>query len=269
MAFHYCERHRDEYVTDGFTVLRGVIPASLLTDLRREAEKAREIARGKQGPQTQRLQPVYAYDELNHQPFRDFLTLPGMAATVEGILGKGHGPTQIMGILLEPEHEAWCTHWHRDWGYNVPDLDMNAFFEAARNLTMFNQLNGALYDDHSLWVVPGSHNREDTAEERAVFPVVPPPGPTLTAGMSAEERERACLEYARSMPGATQVVLCAGDVAFYRACCWHIGNYVPYARRATLHDGYYGPEDYAWRENVPKMQAAVRAAREAQSASSP
>jgi hypothetical protein len=243
MAFHYCERHRDEYVTDGFTVLRGVIPASLLTDLRREAEKAREIARGKQGPQTQRLQPVYAYDELNHQPFRDFLTLPGMAATVEGILGKGHGPTQIMGILLEPEHEAWCTHWHRDWGYNVPDLDMNAFFEAARNLTMFNQLNGALYDDHSLWVVPGSHNREDTAEERAVFPVVPPPGPTLTAGMSAEERERACR--------------------------WHIGNYVPYARRATLHDGYYGPEDYAWRENVPKMQAAVRAAREAQSASSP
>jgi hypothetical protein len=69
-----------------------------------------------------------------------------------------------------------------------------------------------------------------------------------------------CLEYARRMPGATQVVLCAGDVAFYRACGWHIGNYVPYVRRATLHDGYYGPEDWAWRERADKMRAAAKEA---------
>jgi hypothetical protein len=55
--------------------------------------------------------------------------------------------------------------------------------------------------------------------------------------MTPEERELACREYARSMPGAVEVVLGAGDVAFYRAGGWHLGNYVPYARRATLHDG--------------------------------
>ena len=29
----------------------------------------------------------------------------------------------------------------------------------------FNQINCALYDDHCLWVVPGSHSRGDTAAE--------------------------------------------------------------------------------------------------------
>jgi hypothetical protein len=260
MAFQFSERHRDEYFTDGLTVLRGVIPASLLTDLRREAEKARVIAHRQSGPQAQRLQPVYKYEELDPHPFRDFLNLPGMRATVEGILGSDHQPTDIMGVLLEPEERAWCTHWHRDWGYNIPGIDLDVFFREIRNLRLFNQLNGALYDDHSLWVVPGSHNRDDTAEERAAFPIVPPPGPTLTDAMTPEEREMACLEYARRMPGATQVVLCAGDVAFYRACGWHIGCYVPYVRRATLHDGYYGPEDWAWRESANKMVAAAKEA---------
>ena len=128
----------------------------------------------------------------------------------------------------------------------------------SRISAMHNQLNGALYDDHSLWVVPGSHNREDTAEERAAFPIVPPPGPALTDAMTPTERERACLEYSRKMPGAIPVVLFAGDVAFYRACQWHIGNYVPYTKRATLHDGFYGPADQEWRATVRRWQAEAR-----------
>ena len=55
--FAYSDLHRDEYYDAGLTVLRRVIPASLLTDLRREAQKAREMARALRGPQTQRLQP--------------------------------------------------------------------------------------------------------------------------------------------------------------------------------------------------------------------
>ena len=75
------------------------------------------------------------------------------------------------------------------------------------------------------------------------------------------ERELACLAYTRRMPGAVQVPLAAGDVAFYRAVGWHIGNYVPYIKRATLHDGFYGPDDRAWKANVP--MAAKKAAAEA------
>jgi hypothetical protein len=259
MTFRYSERHRDEYYGDGLTVLRDLIPASLLADLRRETDTAREIARRKFGPQCQRLQPVYAYPELDARRFRDFLELPGLRATVENILGADHRPSDILGVLFEPAETAWATHWHRDWGYNVPGIDVDAFFHAAIHKPgMFNQLNAALYADASLWVVPGSHDRMDTPEEQAVFGGVPPPGPLLDDAMSPEERELACLQYTRRMPGAVQVALGAGDVAFYRAVGWHIGSYLPYNKRATLHDGFYGPDDLAWKANVP--MAATTAA---------
>jgi ectoine hydroxylase-related dioxygenase (phytanoyl-CoA dioxygenase family) len=125
-------------------------------------------------------------------------------------------------------------------------------------MLMFNQLNAALYDDHSLWVVPYSHGREDSTAERDIFPKVPPPGPSLTSTMTHAERESACLVYTRKMPGAVPVQLFAGDVAFYRACQWHIGNYVPYVKRATLHDGFYGPADLQWQETVREWQAEAR-----------
>jgi hypothetical protein len=257
MPFQYSERHREEYLADGLTVLRGLIPAPLLADLRREAEKAREIARREGGPQTQRLQPVYAHASLDARPFREFLDLPGLRETVEKILGPDRQPSNNMGILLEPAESPWCTNWHRDWGHHVAGLDMDMFFEAARNLGMFNQLNAALYGDASLWVVPGSHHREDTDAERDRFPRTPAPGPALRDGMTAEERELACREYARSMPGAVEVVLGAGDVAFYRAGGWHLGNYVPYTRRATLHDGFYGADDLAWHQKMREHRAAA------------
>lgn len=253
MTFRYTERNQEEYHSLGLTVLRGAIPAALLSDLRRQADAAREIARREGGPQAQRLQPVYRYPDLDPRPFRDFLALPELRRTVEAVLGPGHAESDIMGILFEPRETAWATPWHRDWGYNVPGIDLDAFFDAALHRPgMFNQLNAALYEDHSLWVVPGSHRRLDTEAERGAFDGgVPPPGAELPPGMSPVERELACLEYTRSMPGAVQVALGAGDVAFYRAVGWHTGNYVPYTRRATLHDGFYGPEDRAWQANVP------------------
>ena len=265
MAFRFTERHREEYLTNGVTILRGLIPAPLLSALRREADKGRALARAQQGPQVQRIQPVYAYAELDHRPFREFLALPELRACVEATLGRDHGPSEIMGILLEPRDAAWCTNWHRDW-LNVPGLDIDAFNQVRDNLRMFNQLNGALYDDHSLWVVPGSHHRADSEAEATVFPTVPPAPPEFPAHCSAVERELACTHYVRRMPGAVPVVLSAGDVAFYRATAWHIGTYVPYTKRATLHDGFYGPEDHAWRERMqPLLDEAARTTRAKQS----
>ncbi len=243
-------RHRDEYLTLGFTIFRGAIPPALIEDLRREADKAREIARQEGGPQRQRLQPVYRYPELDVNPFRQFLALPILERAVREILGPDHGPSEIMGVLLEPGERPWCTNWHRDWRDHDLPVPQDEFVEAQRKPGMFNQLNAALYDDHSLWVVPGSHAREDTSQEQVAFGRVPTPLPVLTDAMSNAERERACQEYAARMPDAVQIHLAAGDVAFYRACGWHIGVYVPYARRATLHDGYYGPDDYAWQERM-------------------
>jgi hypothetical protein len=194
--------------------LRGVIPVSLLTDLRRQTDRAREIARKNSGPQSQRLQPVYKYEELDQRPFRDFLDLPSLRAAVEGILGASHRASDNMGVLLEPAQDPWCTNWHRDVAHHIVGLDMRSFHQAARDLRMFNQFNAALYDD-------------------------------------------ACLEYAQHMPGSVPVVLFAGDCAFYRASGWHLGNYVPYIKRATLHDNFQGDEDRAWWDNARRAQRAA------------
>ncbi len=250
MSYRYSEQNRDEYFRDGFTILRGLIPAALLTDLRQETDKARLIAREKGGPQTQRLQPVYAHSELNHERFRDFLSLSEFVRTVHGILGLDHPQTDIMGVLLEPAGKPWATNWHRDWVHHNSKIDPVDFSEQMRNPLMFNQFNAALWDDHSLWVVPGSHDRDDTPEERAAFGNVPVPPPSFADGQSNEERELVCGEYLRKMPGAQQVSLLAGDCAFYRSCQWHIGTYVPYTKRATLHDGFYGPDDRVWQAKL-------------------
>ena len=250
MSYKYTEQNRDEYFSQGFTIMRGLIPPSLLTDLRHETDKARDIARAKNGPQTQRLQPVYAYDELNHQAFRDFLNLPEMQATVLGILGADHGQSDIMGVLLEPASNAWATNWHRDWVHHDSRVDPIQFEKVMMNPLMFNQFNAPLWDDHSLWVVPGSHNRVDTPEEVSAYGSIPVPPPALADSMSLEERELVCSEYVRKMPGGISTALLAGDCAFYRSCQWHIGTYVPYTKRATLHDGFYGPEDLAWQQSV-------------------
>src|SRR5207244_3508783 len=151
--------------------------------------------------------------------------------------------------LVEPLDLPWCTHWHRDWRDNVGHADLAEWEKVFGDADYLNQSNCALYEDHSLWAVPGSHLRRDLARERERFPERPIRPPDL-ANLTDEQRERACLDYARSMPGAAQVHLEAGDYCLYRSTLWHLGNYVPYCRRATLHDFVDTPNFRAWRERM-------------------
>lgn len=232
----------------GFTVFAGILPPSLLTDLRQTCQRARELARERSGPRAQRLQPVFEHD-LDHQPFVDFAELPVLVDAVHRTLSPEHsyGLRDGLGVLLEPADMAWCTHWHRDWRDNVAGLDLDRWQADYRDPELFNQLNCAIYDDSATWVVPGSHLRADLPGEAARFPDRPVPTPALD-GLSPEARERACLEYCHSLPGARQLHLAAGDFCLYRNTLWHIGNYLPYRTRATLHDHVDTPAYRTWRE---------------------
>ena len=114
-------------------------------------------------------------------------------------------------------------------------------------------MNCALYEDSSTWVVPGSHLRRDLPREMERFPDRPINTPELK-GLSYEERERTCLQYVLSMPEAQQLHLATGDYCLYRNTLWHIGNYVPYRLRATLHDSVYTPAYREW--SVRETKAA-------------
>lgn len=102
MAFQYTGQHCAEYITEGMTILRDLIPSALLTDLRRETDRIREIARQRNGPQAQRLQPVWNYEGFDLRPFRDFLELPGLRAAVEGMLSTEHHPSERMTGVSTP-----------------------------------------------------------------------------------------------------------------------------------------------------------------------
>src|SRR5262245_30059520 len=142
MAFRISDQHIDEYHTRGLTVFRGILPASLLRDLRRATDRAREIAREKHGPQSQRLQPVAAYD-LDQRPFEDYHALPELRDAVTRLLSPRHQPStrEWLGVLLEPADLPWCTQWHRDWHDRVPGVEPADFDTARRNTNLFNQVN--------------------------------------------------------------------------------------------------------------------------------
>src|SRR5207247_2749526 len=91
MPFQFSDQHIEEYHMRGLTVFRGILPPSLLSDLRRVTDRAREIAREKHGPQAQRLQPVAGYD-LDQRPFEDYHSLSAVREAVTGPLSAQHQP---------------------------------------------------------------------------------------------------------------------------------------------------------------------------------
>ncbi len=243
MAFQFCDSMINDYLSQGYLVLRGIVSPSLLRDLRVEADKARDLAHRLNGPQTQRIQPLSKYaDDLNLKPFYDYTELPELRDTITRLLGPGytHGHLDIMGLLVEPLERPWNCGWHRDGVVEVPpeaydDIVRAKLAEAWYNLRHYNQVNCAIYAESCTWFVPGSHLRQqDVPGERQTTgdPVLRGP----IEGMSNAEAERFYLDHCQQFPGAVQMHLGPGDFMVYRNLGWHNGNYVTYQPRATIHD---------------------------------
>ena len=100
MTFQFSDQHIEDYHRLGYTVFRGILPPSLIDDLRRVTDEARVIAREQHGPQTQRLQPVSAFD-IDQQPFYDFRDLPELRDAVARVLTPQHtyGNEALLGVL--------------------------------------------------------------------------------------------------------------------------------------------------------------------------
>jgi len=242
-----------KYREEGYHIFPQVIPPSLLKDLRREGAKAQEIAYRVNGPQAQRLYPLNDYsDELDMTPFKQFTKIDGINEAIQQLTSSRHylKPTEGAGFLFQPRDRPWSTEWHRDWRDHVLDAEFEEHIGAERwkaivdDSNFFNQVNCPLYEDTSTWFVPGSHKRvENTPEEMKVYH-----SSTQEELMdeehlkTAEEQELFCLSYCQAMPGAVQLVLNPGDFLIYRNTGWHLGNYVPYRRRMTLHTHAMTPE---------------------------
>lgn len=240
MTFTFRDEWINQYLREGYLIFRRILPTTLVSDLRRECDKARAMAHEVSGPQAQRLQPVDRYaDKLDLKPFKDYCELPVLRDAVTRLLGPStHGHTHIMGILVEPRDRPWTIGWHRDAMVEVPleaqdDLLRAKLQEVWYDLTQYNQVNCAIYADSCTWFVPGSHLRQHDlpGEEQSTGSIN-----ALTSDLSVVEAERINFEHCESFPGAVQVHLQPGDYMVYRNLAWHNGNYMPTQPRATLHD---------------------------------
>jgi hypothetical protein len=232
----------EQYRLHGYVVFRQIVPPALIRDLRREAELARDLARQRDA-NAQRLQPIAAHPQLNAKPFQDLAELPELVDHCRRTVSPDAwitGPSR-MGILFEPGERPWATHWHRDYGPFQKRVDVDVYRKLRDDPQYFHQINCALYAEGCTWYVPGSHTRDDTAEEIHLTRDFPWRVGSDQTDKTVEELEHFCAGYARSMPGAVQLYLDAGDLALYRNHGYHMGNYVPSQRRATLHDNVWTP----------------------------
>lgn len=151
------------------------------------------------------------------RPFTYFAHDKRIAGVVEQILG---GPVTWIGAALLCSARNYTQGWHRDV-LQVPQdqIDEDWFTPGV----FFNniQLNMCFFDDASLWVVPGSHNRAFTPGEAAAF--------AGTKHMTSADVD---------MPGAIPVDLKAGQCVFYNNNLIHRGHNGRHEKRVTYHSAY-------------------------------
>lgn len=247
MPFEFRDEMIHDYRKEGYVIFRGILPPSLIRDLRQASARVPDLARKERGPNAQRLQPITNHltgEEL--KPFRDYLTLPVLVDAIHQLLSPRHemmngGPAHV-GLLIEPTEAPGSTPWHRDIREtsNVPDVE--EFRRINPDPLWFNQINCPLYEDNCTWYVPGSYPRGfDLPGETTAA--------AATAGLDKKEyceRDRVHLEYCKNMPGAIRASMDAGDFMIYHPNGWHLGNYLPERKRVTIHNFAPTPELLEW-----------------------
>lgn len=243
--------------TQGFVVLRNAIPVDLLQRLRLASEPCAGLARAKFGANAQRLQPIAKHQgEIDLTPFHALRCLLSIIDDITDAFGQRANvfDPDTLGVLVEPNESSYLMVVHRDWLFGKPYLDVALFMKHFLSERCFFQINAALYEDPSLWVMPGSHRYVDLvmeAQRSAGTRYLPAEG-------NEESRQRMLRTYFGELErqGLIQVVLQPGDVAIYKATLLHAAEYSPARKRRTLHDFLDTDEFAQYRQRQFEAMAA-------------
>ncbi len=223
---------RQQFLDQGYLVLRGVIPPAQLHQVRADfealVERQKTIWAQERAPgdppggvwETQRQPRLVSYNTLIDAETastveiwlqentlgvsRQLLSVPE-AASVAGMM-----------LMCSPVRDHGPAEWHRD----VHPIDMAPLAGLQKDLLengpKYVQWNIPLYDDDVLWVVPGSHRRLNTDSENQQL-----------------------LDNPRgSLSGGAPVELNAGDAVVYINYLLHWGSDYSAKMRRTIHGGH-------------------------------
>jgi hypothetical protein len=218
------------YREDGYCVVDVDVPPALLGDLRRAADAVVEKTRAGAWPHRRNWPYKHfkgkndfwgvshlLHPGLGEPAFARYLALRQVLDDVRALLGlspeQAASEVQIeyVNLLVNPALDDFEISWHRD----VVRDDLDPEDEAAALALPQSSVrwNFALYDDPCLFVIPGSHRRPKTPQEREVC--------VSRAWVALPGEERVC-------PGAGQAV-------YYNTDLLHRGVYPRDRVRRTLH----------------------------------
>ena len=235
---------RDQFMEQGYLVLRNVIPPDRLEAMRASCETILDRQKSVWASEREPDDPLGGEYGKVRQP-RVHMERPGLideeTANVVEDFWVADETLEIAGQLLcNPQPNVttmmmmcnpvrdWPggTGWHRD----VHPVDMAPMDALAADLIengpRYTQWNVPMYDDSVLWVVPGSHRRRNTERENAEF-MKDMRGETEVSN----ERLQAAAE-------GMAVKLNAGDGVVYSNFLLHTGSNYTTKKRRTLHGGH-------------------------------
>jgi len=165
----------DQLDQSGFEIVRGFVGAAAAARALVTVDELRDIVRRSRFVNAQRVQPLKRHISLEHMAqlaeIAGFVKLREMLETRVGP-GIEVNP-DLLGLWIEPARRTYVLPWHRDLRDNSKGLDWKSWYQQMGNPRFFNQFHIALLPDECLWVVPGSHLRDDTDFERRAFPSRP------------------------------------------------------------------------------------------------
>ena len=219
-----------QLLEDGYIILPQVVPPDQLDDLRASVDllvtrhqvisasnrKPGEPPGGEwQSARQPRVEIDTVVDEITANVLEFCLGENTLGVSHQLMRGKETTPTNIQ-VMCSPIRDYGYTDWHRDIdAMEQTPLD-GLQMDLVANAPGYVQWNIALYDDDVLWIVPGSHRRSDTEEQKRQLladPCVP-------------------------LPGSVQVKLKAGDGVVYPNIIMHWGSIYGSKLRRTIHLGY-------------------------------
>ncbi|MBI3506502.1 MAG: hypothetical protein HY059_16815 [Proteobacteria bacterium] len=160
---------------DGFEIVRGFIGADAVARALGLVDGLREVVRRSRFIDAQRVQPLKRH--IGPDQMAELAEVAGFAQLrrmLETRVGPGlEANPDFLGLWIEPARRTYVLPWHRDLRDNSKGLDWRSWYEHMADPRFFNQFHIALLPDECLWVVPGSHLRDDTEVEQRMFPTRP------------------------------------------------------------------------------------------------
>ncbi len=234
----------EQYETQGYFVVDDAVDPDMLEPLLNATRRVKGKTRSREvdvythrtpGGEPWAIRGLFA-PEFNEPVFAEYLMSQPVMRYVEPLLGSDLCLGGVV-IFTTPDEVDWSGGWHRDFGANERDGSYDVELEILNRPMVSLKWHLALVDDGCLQLVPGSHRRYRTDEERE------------------------CLLKNRHADISTQKVinLKAGQTIFWSGNAVHRGIYNTEPERLTLagswHKHVEGEEPQGTDERVKWMLA--------------